>query len=400
MEPALIPYLSLILIGLIFIWRPTFLSSVNLPIWALLLIKALLLFTVTSILGWPYDIQGYFDHSKLIWQGDVPMKDFNSPYSIGFEYLMSFISFNYHSPLFMGLFLLLFEALAYMIILRNNLLTKSEIVGLAFNPLFIHFSIFDIQDEFIILFFFAWYAYLLTHNCKLIYWTLVSILFIFFTKVLSILFIAPLFYKNHKRGFLTLFTIVGIYFILYLCGFRIFSFEFEKKDGGSDLIWDIYSAGNILWILKGLGIIFKPIYGMLLTVSVLVLVNLYLAFNRFRDNFNYLEYYIIGLLLNTLTMLIFYKMTFPYNYLILLFVYIVAQKLSIFQDRIISKRLFAIYTLIISINHQSEYLILKYGMVQTPLYLIFYLIQIMIVIFNLYLFMQVFRRISSSKLGL
>lgn len=166
------------------------------------------------------------------------------------------------------------------------------------------------------------------------------------------------------------------------------------------MIWDIYSAGNILWILKGLGIIFKPIYGMLLTVSVLVLVNLYLAFNRFRDNFNYIEYYIIGLLLNTLTMLIFYKMTFPYNYLILLFVYTVAQKLSIFQDRIISKRLFAIYTLIISINHQSEYLILKYGMVQTPLYLIFYLIQIMIVIFNLYLFMQVFRRISSSKLGL
>ena len=88
MDPSIIPLFSILVSGIFFIFHPTFFEKTNLSLWKIFIIKVTLLIVVTGFIGWPYDIQGYFDHSKLIWQGNVPLKDFNSPYSIGFEYLL------------------------------------------------------------------------------------------------------------------------------------------------------------------------------------------------------------------------------------------------------------------------------------------------------------------------
>ena len=396
MNPTFIPLFFLIVSGIFFVWKPNYFKNLNYPIWMIFALKVFLLFTVTSLVGWPYDVQGYFDHSRLIWRGLVPLKDFNSPYSIGFEYLMAIISLNYKTPLFMGIFILIFEFISFKIIFKNKLLSKGEIFNLSFNPLFLHFSVFDIQDEFIILFFVAWLVNLLIHNNKLYHLTLISILLIFFTKILSILFIAPLFYKNHKRGFITLFFIIVIYCVLDYFEFRIFSFEFEKEIGKSDLIWDIYSSGNIQWILKTLGIVYKPILSIFITISSFLIVNIYLAYNRSKENFNLFEYFVLSMLLNILTLLIFYKMTFPYNYIILIFVYSIANKYPTIKLKIGPNRMMALYVLVISINHQLEYLLLQYGLVDSILFYLYILLQLGIVSSNIFFFCKVFDKINSK----
>lgn len=399
MDPSIIPLFSILVSGIFFIFNPTFFEKTHLSLWKIFIIKVTLLIVVTGFIGWPYDIQGYFDHSKLIWQGNVPLKDFNSPYSIGFEYLLAFISFNYNSPLFMGISILTFEIFAYYIVQNNKLLSKGQIFSLAFNPLFLHFSIFDIQDEFIILFFVAWLLQILLRKSSNFYVIIVSILLLFFTKILSILFIVPLFFKNHKQGYLSVIIVLSIYLVLYFTGFRIFSFEFDQNNGKSDLIWDIYSAGNFFWLLKTLGFTFKPAISMFITAIAISIVNLILGFNRFRGKFSVFEYYLLGLLLNMLTLLIFYKMTFPYNYLIFIFIYLIAQEFPTIRLDFFSKRLMAIYVLVVSMNHQIEYLLFKNNLIDTPIFYFYYIIQIILVSVNTYLFCKIMKRCFLGKIG-
>lgn len=394
MELTFIPFFFITLSAIIYFIKPNlFEYSKVFPLWGILVLKIILLTFITGLVGWPYDAQGYFDHAKLIWQGGMPFKNFNSPYSIGFEYLMAFVSFDYHSPLFIGISILLFEFVAYYLLLANKLLRKGLITNLAWNPLFFHFSIFDIQDEFIILFFVSWIILIFFKDISKFHLVYVSILFLFCTKILSLIFIAPIFYKHHKYGYMALVAIFTIFLTLYFLGFRIFAFEFDQHNGSHDLIWNMNSSGNFVWILKSLGYSTKSSYSMILTSVALGLINLFLAFNPCRRKFTSLEYFVKGCLLNILTLLLFYQMTFPYNYLVFLFVYTIAKENNILNISFFSGRILIIYLWIISLNHQAEYLLNIYHLKNSILFFIYFLIQMSVVLFNAILFYKIFRSI-------
>lgn len=278
-------------------------------------------------------------------------------------------------------------------------MTKGQIFHLAWNPLFLHFTLFDIQDEFLSLFFVAWILFSIKNKSSWALLIFLSILFLFFSKVLSLLFIVPLYYKNHTKGFLAGFIICLLYLLLYLSGFHIFSFEFERIGAESDRILNIISSGNIFWIVKFLGISVKPNISIFVTAGTLFLANAYLAFNPNRKNIPLFDYYILGILINLLILLILYKMTFPYNYLIFFLVFYIAFYQKILPQKLLFIKYISIFALIVSLNHQTEYLIFKYNLVNSSVYPLYFLFQICIVVFNCFTLFTLIRWVNSYKSG-
>jgi hypothetical protein len=89
-------------------------------------------------------------------------------------------------------------------------------------------------------------------------------------------------------------------------------------------------------------------------------------------------------------------MTFPYNYIILIFVYSIANNYPTIKLKIATNRMMALYVLVISINHQLEYLLLQYGLVDSILFYLYVLLQLGIVSSNIFFFCKVFDTINSK----
>lgn len=388
----LIPVLIILVVFIIniIIGRKTPRFHLRYPALSILIIKILLFFTYSYFFGFSFDINSYFEHSQLIMNGHIPLVDYLSPYSLGFEYLMALPTIVHQFPYMIAIFFLIVESCIYLLLEKMGVSSKN-IALIAFNPVIFHFTVIDTQDEILMCLFVVGAVYSLKSQMPGYKNILISFCALFFTKILTIVAIFPLYIKNKRNGVYLLLLCLAAYFILYISGFNIFSMAFSRTDS-SDEIMEIITSGNLIWILTQFKLINVKLVQLIAPIS-LIIVNLAVLY--FYKSTDKVKAYLVIVIINFLTLLIAYKMSFSYYYIVpVVGVYLLSLHLK--------KGLnygFLIFSLIISVN-QNLYFIENSENTGAFFMNCYLALQIALVVYVLYIICSLMRLLGDEKVEL
>ncbi len=360
------------------------------PTLSILIIKIILFFTYSSFFGFAFDINSYFEHSQLIVNGHIPLVDYLSPYSLGFEYLMALPTLLHHFPYMIAIFFLIVESCIYLLLAKMGVSSKN-IALIAFNPVIFHFTVIDTQDEILMCLFVVGAVYSLKSQMPGYKNILLSYCALFFTKILTIVAIFPLYIKDKRNGAYLILLCLAAYFILYLLGFNVFSMSFSRTYS-SDKIMEINTSGNLVWILTQFKLTNVNLMQLIAPIS-LIIVNLAVLY--FYKSTDRVKAYLVIVIINFLTLLITYKMSFSYYYIVpVVGIYLLSVHLK--------KELnygFLIFSLIISVN-QNLYFIENSE--NTGVFFIncYLTLQIALVVYVLYIICSLMRLLGNEKVEL
>ncbi len=302
-----------------------------------------LLATEFNVIG--FDLYGFYDHGKFILSGLVPARDYYTPYSIGYEYLLGICTYLYDSPISIALLFLVLEGLFYLGTVnafshQTTAFTNSFIVTLSTNPFFLFFTIIDKQDEILLLACIPVMLLRSIHKNRLV---LYSFLVIFFTKILALVLIIPLF-KHRLTKLLSLVVLLACFYIsLYNVGFsKIFSMCFSRTDGTKDALLDAGTSGNLWYILF---YIFERAVPQVVPrtclVLSLILFNVYMLL--FHNPKTITKFYLLYAICNLLIIVCIYKMTFAYYHWVI-FTLITLHNVFFMGNNIIIRWLLLLYS--------------------------------------------------------
>lgn len=206
----------------------------------------------------PSDISGYYKHSKYILEGLIPNKDFSTPYSIGFTYLLSGPIKVYNHPLSIVVTFQVAEVLGLFLFLKSirKFSGRKKVVDIfvlyALNPVIVVNLWLGGQDESLLIL-------VLGVACALTwirFWptvatALVSLFAI--TKVFSAWILFPAFLTRDNK---TRLATIGIAFALlvglWTVGIDPLQLEFQRSASGGRAhdLSTMITNGNIWYVLK------------------------------------------------------------------------------------------------------------------------------------------------------
>ena len=402
MNPYTILLIS-VLLQLPVLLKPNLLSRLTIHpnvfigcIFVIKLASVLLLKVVYQFYG--YDLLGFAEHGNFILKGLIPAKDYSTPYSIMYEYLLFFCCKLYNDPLSIAIFFLACEAVVYLQIIRlipakSVHMVNTILFTIATNPLFLFFTIYDKQDE-ILLIVLAVSLLFWDRNSK--YNFFYAFIAILFTKILALLILIPIFKFKYRQSVYLGLSIVAYFSLMYYSGFtKIFKFEFSRLSGLPDQIYEAITPGNFWFILNySFGFSVKVFLPLATTITTLLLLNIYLFFMTQSTS---KKFYLEALLCNFLLVMITYKMTFAYYHWIIciaLFLY----SLLYLNYSLLSRWIILVYSLSIAASGIITYSVLSAGpSISHKLSFLFTVYQLSIVCMTTLLFIFFVYRVDKNE---
>ena len=283
-------------------------------------LMAVLVFMLKKI---PPDVVGYFELAQRVLLGEVPNRDFTSPYGFLYNYLVTTSCCIYkHEFSIITLFiileccgLLLIRKSLHKIIGDAGLVNKAIILYL-FSPIILQTLWLGAQDEALQVMLVGVLLYLYAQK-KENSVTVLSVIGMGVTKIFSAWLVAPfLMAYRTSKWFLFLFLITLYYGVLALFKVKPFSttFEFSSNQAGHTLA-DILTSGNIWWLVqKILGTVPEHIpEGLILVLFGMIFIFCLSGCKSSpsqKANIVLPDAVFAGLILFPLFFNIFYKMTF------------------------------------------------------------------------------------------
>lgn len=200
-----------------------------------------------------FDMTGWWDHAQRMRVGQIPFRDFSSPYGILFNFILYATTSVWNHPFSIAVFFLAFELAGLCLFRRMRIRSLSNAVTWLYvtSPMPIQFFLIDQQDEAIAVFFVALIAYLFERR-RTASISFVAIVGCLFTKILSFLYFAPFFlFLSVRRALYFVGGLVGVFCVQFLCGMNPLSFRFERMTGAPDQLMALVSnTGNVWYVVK------------------------------------------------------------------------------------------------------------------------------------------------------
>ncbi|MFN3849307.1 MAG: hypothetical protein ACK4NY_07760 [Spirosomataceae bacterium] len=344
-------------------------------------------------LAYPSDSESYFLHGIETLSGKIPTIDFQTPYSIGFEYLIALAVGIYQSTISIIVLFHLAELLGVWLVLQaiqhiSNAQTNKLLLLYYFNPIVFNWLGLGGQDESLLILLFGIFFYLINANKNLVFGHITGVFSLLITKLFAFFIIAAYFIKqklSQKIVFVvSLFVVVGL--LQFVLKIPVFSTEFSRNGAKSDDLAELYTSGNIWFLLQTFGLdLMKTKLPILLALAGLGLFSLknLLPFTTEERGFNQENYTFLAigyfLIYNLL-----YKMTFSQ--------YHVVEVLGVFLLLTAYQRSLNIWFLwfwsgLVAVDGTLFYF-LKFQhpeWLTNPIYVVY---QILIVLSNFYLFFE------------
>lgn len=366
---------------------------------ALASLKLLISITVFGLLNKtiPADIEGYFSHGQLILEGNIPGKNFNTPYLIGFNYLIALILFINNSKIALILAFNLAEMLGVLLIIKsfnNPDRHKINLFQLFYflNPLSFILLGLSGQDESLFILVFGILLWITIRQLEK-FTVLLAILILIFTKILSIWLLFSTVVKKGYPRIIKFSVIVAITFLLMLiAGINPFKFEFSRTETTGDQILGMVTPGNIWFLLNYLlDGINKSQLPILFSLACLIALAIFLYLKKEVMLPKY--YFIITSILFFIVFGLTYKMSFPQYYVILLpgFYFIFFETESKIFKRI--HKIFLIWTSLVSFDSTLFYYLKanEPDLMTNPVYIAYQIIITILLCYLLYFFLSSFK---------
>lgn len=204
------------------------------------------------------DVTGYATHVDRVLDGQIPNRDFSTPYGFYLNYLLAIPYFWNRNPASIVFFVQLLETLGIALLLftlkgvwgeqKNKLFA----ILYASNPLVIAWFAFDGQEEALLIFGFAVIVWAFYASNILMKWAVPAVIF-FGVKITSIWMIAP-FALIHKKsdwlGMASIFALLALPGIFL--GSQVIGFTFTREGGNYDDLANVVFPGNPWYIIKSL----------------------------------------------------------------------------------------------------------------------------------------------------
>jgi hypothetical protein len=358
----------------------------------LFFLKCFISIFVHEILNMPYpnDALSYYHHALETLNGKIPTIDFQTPYSVGFEYLIASAVWVYQSTISVILLFHIAEFMGiYLIIkglgLKSNRKLNQFLWLYFFNPLLFNWLGLGGQDESLLVLIFGIFFYLIQKPQNQIMGYILGIASLLLTKIFSFFIIAAYFLKQSTKQkiIFALSLIITLSLIQFGLKISIFSTEFSRNHSVGDDLSKLYTSGNLWFLLKLVGIDLLqtklPILFSVLGLGIYSIIHLLQTEKANQGSFTKftIAYFLIyGIL---------YKMTFP-QYLVVAVIGLLL--LYIFAQKPINLILFLSWSGLLSIDGTLFYFLNTQhaNLLQTPFY-IFY--QLLVVGGNLYFFWKI-----------
>jgi hypothetical protein len=203
----------------------------------------------------PSDVPGYFEHALRIVHGEVPNREFSSPYGFLFNYLMAAAVFVHRDPFSILVMLQVGECIGLYLLIRAVVQHTGDarhgvllLAIYAANPLVAVNLWLGGQDESLLVLVIGSAALLATSTRRLAVMAFPAILFAV-SKLFSVWILAPLaLARNWRERFGMAVGFAVLLGLIKLTGAALISFEFSRAQGGGDQLAAMQTSGN-LWYL-------------------------------------------------------------------------------------------------------------------------------------------------------
>jgi len=203
----------------------------------------------------PSDVPGYFEHALRILGGEVPNREFSTPYGFLMNYLMAAAAFIYRDPFSILVMFQIGECLGLYLLLRAVVRQTGDardgallLLVYATNPLIAINLWLGGEDESLLVLALGAAAVLSTSRRTLAVMGLPAILFST-SKLLSAWILAPLALARgwwERLGMAV--GLAALLGLIKLSGAALLSFDFARPEGTSDQLASVQTSGN-LWYL-------------------------------------------------------------------------------------------------------------------------------------------------------
>jgi|HubBroStandDraft_6_1064221.scaffolds.fasta_scaffold169453_1 hypothetical protein len=203
----------------------------------------------------PSDVPGYFEHALRIVHGEIPNRDFSSPYGFLFNYLMAAAVYLHRDPFSILVMLQIGECVGVYLLIRAVVQYTGDagngvllLAIYAANPIIGVNLWLGGQDESLLVLVIGSAALLATSTRRFAVMALPAILFAA-SKLFSLWILAPLaLARNWRERFGMAVGFVLVLGLIKLTGAALISFEFSRAQGGGDQLAAMQTSGN-LWYL-------------------------------------------------------------------------------------------------------------------------------------------------------
>ena len=223
----------------------------------------------------PSDVPGYFEHALRVVHGEVPNREFSSPYGFAFNYLMAAAVYLHRDPFSILVMLQIGECIGLYLLIRAVVQQTGDarngvllLAIYAANPIVGVNLWLGGQDESLLVLVIGSAALLATSTRRLAVMALPAILFAA-SKLFSVWILAPLALARSWRERFGMALGFGVLLgLIKLTGARLISFEFSRAQGGGDQLAAMQTSGNLWYLVTR--VLQLQVPGYLPTVVVLV----------------------------------------------------------------------------------------------------------------------------------
>lgn len=260
------------------------------------------------------DVTGYSTHIDWVLDGQVPNRDFSTPYGFYLNYLLAIPYFWNHNPASIVVFVQLLELLgiALLVSTLKNIWgdQKNKLFALLYvsNPLVISWFAFDGQEEALLVLGFALIIWALYSSNIVIKWIVPAVIFLG-VKITSVWMIAP-FALVHKKsewigmaGMLILLALPALFL-----GSQLIGFTFSRGGDTYDDLARVIFPGNPWYVINSL----IPVSAATLISKALMVISLSVALFYLylkKDFFDRLYFVSLG----TVFLTLIYQLTSTYT---------------------------------------------------------------------------------------
>ena len=228
--------------------------AITLALALLIRLIPLIVFHGPMHVRYPTDVSMYYEHVERVMAGQVPNREFSTPYGLGFTYILALPAFIIKSPLTLVVFFQVAEFCGvYFFIraLRTRLgAERSQLLALlyAVNPLAVVNLWFSAQDESLQVFAVGVLAMLVTSGRWLLA-PIAAAALMHVTKMFTALMVAPFLVVRSVREWAVFLLVMLLPILLALSvGSRVYSTDFTKNNAPPDVLVEMKTSGN-LWFL-------------------------------------------------------------------------------------------------------------------------------------------------------
>jgi hypothetical protein len=238
----------------------------------------------------PSDVPGYFEHALRVGGGEVPNREFSTPYGFLFNYLMAASVTIWRDPFSILVMLQIAECLGLYLLIRAVVAATGDrrdgallLLVYATNPIVALNLWLGGQDESMLTLVLGSAAVLATSTRRWLVMGLPAMLFVA-SKLFSAWILAPLALSRSWWDRLGMAAgLAACLTFIKLSGAALFSFEFSRQQGSADQLGSAQTSGNLWYLMTQITPAPLPSYvstGLTLTALLLVGVWLWLRADR------------------------------------------------------------------------------------------------------------------------